>query len=114
MPNILNIDAETGANIIGDDTSPALSFANTVGPAIEVVGATAGNATLSGLRLTQSTASGAVLNLAGKSFVSAVSIVFAASANWAGAGAIRVVKTDGTFGWIPVLPDAVVTAAVAS
>lgn len=111
MANVINIDAETGANYIGDDALPALSFANTVGPALEVVGSTAANATLSGLRLTQSIASGAVLNLSGKSFVSAVSLVFAASANWAGMGAIRVVKTDGTFGWIPVLPNAVVTAA---
>lgn len=111
MANVRNIDAEAGANMIGDDATPTLSFANTVGPALEVVGATTGNATLSGLRLTQSIASGAVMNLAGKSFVSAVSIVFAASANWAGMGAIRVVKTDGTFGWIPILPGAVVTAA---
>ena len=111
MPNLLNLDSETGANFIGDDAEPALSMSNTVGPALEVKGSTAANATLSGLRLTQSIASGAVLNLAGKSFVSAVSIVFAASANWAGMGAIRIVKTDGTFGWIPVLPGAVVTAA---
>jgi len=59
-----------------------------------------------------SRASGALLALKGDAFVSAVSIVYAASANWAGQGAIRVVKTDGTFGWIPVLPDGVVTAAV--
>jgi len=111
MANLINIDAETGANMIGDDTSPTLSFSNSTGPALEVVGATAANATLSGLRLTQSTASGAVLNLGGKSFVSAVSLIFAAGSGWAGMGAIRVVKTDGTFGWIPVLPAAQVTAA---
>lgn len=111
MANIRNIDAETGANMIGDDATPTLSFSNTVGPAVEAVGSTAANATLSGLRLTQSIASGAVLNLAGKSFVSAVSIVFAAGASWAGLGAIRVVRTDGTFGWIPVLPNGVVTPA---
>jgi len=110
MAQVRNIDAESGANMIGDDVSPTLSFSNTTGPALEVVGATAGNATLSGLKLTQSIASGAVMALGGKSFVSAVSIVFAASANWAGMGAIRIVKTDGTFGWIPVLPNAVVTA----
>lgn len=114
MANLRNLDAETGANFIGDDAQPAVSFANTVGPALEVKGSTAANATLSGLKLTQSTASGAVLNLGGKAFVSAVSLIFAASANWAGMGAIRVVKTDGTFGWIPVLPDGQVTAAVVS
>lgn len=111
MANKINIDAETGANMIGDDSSPTLSFENTVGPALEVKGATSANATLSGLRLTQSIASGAVINLAGKSFVSAVSIIFAAGSGWAGMGAIRVVRTDGTFGWIPVLPAAQVTAA---
>lgn len=111
MVNVLNLDAETGANMIGDDATPTLSFSNTTGPSLEVVGSTAANATLSGLRLTQSIASGAALNLSGKSFVSAVSIVFAAGANWAGLGAIRVVRTDGTFGWIPVLPNGVVTAA---
>ena len=111
MAQVRNIDAETGANMIGDDVTPTLSFSNTVGAALEVVGATTGNATLSGLKLTQSTASGAVLNLGGKAFVSAVSLIFAAGANWAGMGAIRVVKTDGTFGWIPVLPNAQVTAA---
>lgn len=112
MPQVRNIDAETGANMIGDDTSPTLSFENTVGPGLEVKGNPAGNATLSGIRLTQSIASGAVLSLGAKGFVSAVSLIFAAGAGWAGMGAIRIVKTDGTFGWIPVLPDAQVTAAV--
>lgn len=111
MAQVRNIDAESGANMIGDDVSPTLSFSNTTGPGLEVVGSTAANATLSGLRLTQSVASGAVLNLGGKAFVSAVSIIFAAGAGWAGMGAIRVVRTDGTFGWIPVLPAAQVTPA---
>ncbi len=111
MPNTINIDAETGANMIGDDALPTLSMENTVGAALEVKGNRSANATLSGIRLTQSIASGAVINLGGKAFVSAVSIVFAASGNWAGMGAIRIVRTDGTFGWIPVLPNAVVTAA---
>jgi len=111
MAQVRNIDAESGANMIGDDVSPTLSFSNTTGPALEVVGSTAANATLSGLKLTQSVASGAVLQLGGKSFVSAVSLIFAAGSGWAGMGAIRVVRTDGTFGWIPVLPAAQVTAA---
>ena len=111
MVNLRNIDAESGANMIGDDATPTLSFSNTVGPALEIVAATTANASVSGLKLTSSTASVAVLQLGGTSFVSAVSIVFAASANWAGMGAIRVARTDGTFGWVPVLPDAVVTAA---
>ncbi len=53
-----------------------------------------------------------VFELKSNSLVSAVSIVFAASANWAGLALIRVKYSDGTtYGWIPVLPPAVVTAA---
>ena len=135
MANLVNIYAETGADIIGDDAQPTLTISNTsTGPALRVFGmaltsgasvdrlfgnpivtgpATAGNATVAALRIAPaSTASVAVLSLLNTSFVSAVSIVFAASANWAGMGVMRVVRTDGTFAWIPLLPDAVVTAAV--
>lgn len=53
-----------------------------------------------------------VLEFQGNALVSAVSIVFAASANWAGMSVVRVKFSDGvTYGWIPVLPSAVVTAA---
>ena len=58
-----------------------------------------------------STASGAIISLAGQAFVSAVSLDFAASTNWAGMGALRIQKADGSLGWIPILPNAVVTAA---
>lgn len=129
--NLINLNAETGANYIGDDAQPSLTFTNaSTGPGLQVdrfvttsgasisaltlnPGILAGNATV-GVALavpTPSVASGAILKLGGQAFVSAVSIVFAASANWAGMGAIRVVRSDGTFGWIPVLPSAVVTAA---
>ena len=130
MANIRNIDAETGANYIGDDAKPTLTFANSsTGPGLQTdrfvatggatiaqvnlnVGIPAANATIVGLNFsTPSRASGAVMALKGQSFVSAVSIIFAAGAGWAGAGGIRVVKSDGTFGWIPVLPAAQFTAA---
>lgn len=130
MANVINLNAEVGANYIGDDAQPALRIENSsTGPGISVdklhatstatvaqlniaQGVVAANATIVGLNLaTPSVASGAVLKLSGQAFVSAVSLVFAASANWAGMGAIRVVRSDGTFGWIPVLPSAVVTAA---
>lgn len=53
-----------------------------------------------------------VFELKSNALVSAVSIVFAASANWAGLALIRVKYSDGTtYGWIPVLPPGVVTAA---
>lgn len=53
-----------------------------------------------------------VFEFKANALVSAVSIVFAASANWAGLSAVRVKFSDGTtYGWLPVLPSAVVTAA---
>ncbi len=115
MANIVNLDAEAGAAMVGDDASPTLSLSNSTGPALEVISKGVANASISGLKLTNaSMPSCAVMSLGAGAFVSVVSIVFAASANWAGTGAVRVVKSDGTFGWIPVFPDGVVTAAVFS
>ena len=113
MANIVNLEAESGADMVGDDSDATLGLKNTGGGAsLKVVAGGAANATLTGLELdSNSVASLAVMKLSGGAFVSAVSIVYAASANWTGQGAIRVVLTDGTFGWIPVLPDGVVTAA---
>ncbi len=114
MANIVNIYAETDASVVGDDSQPALTLTNTsTGNALKLTrAAAAGNATVALLELAPaSTASVAVFALKNSSFVSAVSLIFAAGSGWAGMGAIRVVRTDGTFGWIPVLPDAQVTAA---
>lgn len=131
MPNTININAESGANLIGDDAEPTLQISNTstgAGLKVDTFVATsnatisgnltlntpipAANATIVGINLsTPSRASGAVFNLKGQSYVSAVSIIFAAGAGWAGMGGIRVVRSDGTFGWIPVLPAAQFTAA---
>ena len=130
MSNLLDLYAESQASFIGDDAQPALTITNSsTGAGLQTnrlvasssatiaqvnvhPGILAANATVVGINIaTPSRASGAVLNLRGQAFVSAVSIVFAASANWAGMGAVRVVKSNGEFGWIPVLPDAVVTAA---
>lgn len=53
-----------------------------------------------------------VFEFKSNALVSAVSIVFAASGNWAGLSVVRVKFSDGTtYGWIPVLPSATVTAA---
>lgn len=84
-------------------TSPVLTLSKTV------LG-TASTATF--VLPVASVASGPAIQLAGTAFVSAVSIVFAASANWAGLGALRVRVTDNSFRWIPLLPDGTVTAAV--
>src|SRR3990167_1913284 len=130
MPNLVNIWAEAGADIIGDDAQPTLTFRNTstgsailaerlavvstasidavrIGGPILAAAATITNLHLAGA----SRASGAIFALKGDAFTSAVSLIFAAGTGWAGMGAIRVVRTDGTFGWVPVLPDGQVTAA---
>ena len=53
-----------------------------------------------------------VFEFQNNAMVSVVSIVFAASGNWVGLSAVRVKYSDNTtFGWIPILPGAVVTAA---
>lgn len=112
MSNLINLASESGADLVGDDTSPTLTLGNIGGgPSLEIKGASSASATLTGLKLNVSTASVAAISLTGRAFVSAISLIFAASANWAGMGAIRVVRSDGTFGWIPVLPDGQVTAA---
>lgn len=135
MANVINLNAEIGANYIGDDAQPSLAITNTsTGPGLlvddvvvtsaatisqlnlAVSSIPAGNATV-GISLqipTPSVASGAILKFSGQAYVSAVSLIFAASANWAGMGAFRVVRPDGTFGWVPVLPDGQVTAAIVS
>ena len=136
MANLINIDAESQANMIGDDSSPTLTLSNSsTGHGLEVrglvcvstasidqanfaaariatdQGAAAANATVTGLSLTgTSIASGAVLSLTNNSaYVSTSTIKFITGG--AGAdGVIRVVLPDGTFGNIPVLADAAVTA----
>jgi hypothetical protein len=113
MANIVNLNAETGANFIADDASPGLTFSNTGGgAALRLTNTPTAGASIAVLELgVGSVASAAALGLVGGAFTSAVSLIFAAGANWAGMGAIRVVRTDGTGGWIPVLPDGQVTAA---
>lgn len=131
MANILNIDAETGANIIGDDAEPTLSISNTsTGPALQLdrvvitSGATvsvnkltvntpilAANATITGVQVRgASVASGAVFAFTSGALVSLTSIL-ATTGGVAGTYGLRIVKPDGTFGWIPVYPDGAVTAA---
>jgi hypothetical protein len=114
MPNLVNLEAETGAALVGDDTGAVLTLKNTTaGPALRLESTPAANTSIGvALQLSaNSGASAALVGLINNAFVSAVSIVFAASANWAGLGVARVARTDGTFGWVPILPDAVVTAA---
>ncbi len=105
--------SETQAGILNDDTQATFSLSNaTVGPALRLVRLGAGAASIGLIQVSVSGASVPVFQLQANAFVSAVSLIFAASANWAGMGAIRVQQSNGTsYGWIPVLPDGQVTAA---
>ena len=113
MSNIVNIKAEEGANIVGDDSAPALTLKNTGGgTALKIEGSTVANASITGLELSASSVpSGACISLTNTAFVSVISIIFANDANWAKWGAVRVVKTDGTKGWIPIFPDTIMKMA---
>lgn len=145
MANIVNLNAETQAMMIGDDAQPTLTLKNsstgvglevdymvsTSGASIAIItgaplitsNATAvvpltvsrsvmGNGSVALATFQVSGASVPVFEFKQNALVSAVSIVFAASANWAGLSAVRVKFSDNTtLGWIPVLPSAVVTAA---
>lgn len=146
MANLLNIDAEIGADLIGDDAQPTLALRNTsTGPGLRAFGLvltstasidqiagepTVTSAATTGTNLTlsktvlgtastamlslqvASVASGPAIDLTGTSFVS-VTTIQATTGGVAGTGALRVRLTDNdTFGWIPIYPDAAVTAAV--
>ena len=155
MANLININAEEGANMIGDDAEPTLNLENsstgaglevdrlvvsstaTIAGAIDATGNLAVGGTLDVDGLTtldgvnsdsgilsalatvavslsvagSSVASGAAIAFTGDSLTSTASIVFAASANWAGLRTGRVVLEDGNFGHLVVFPDAVVTNA---
>lgn len=136
MAKLLNLDAETGANILDDGTEPTLTINNTSGAALEVnsfvatssatiVGANLGsiakldvngailaaNATVTGIDVRgASVASGAVLTLSGDAAYSLTTIK-AITGGVAGTYGVRVVLPNGTFGWLPIYPDAAVTAA---
>lgn len=115
MANIVNLQAESGASLIGDDAAPALTLKNQAGngPVLRLdLGTSLGLPSAALMQFSASGASVPVFEFQANALVSAVSIVFAASANWAGLSVVRVKFSDGTtYGWIPVLPNATVTAA---
>ena len=136
MANLINIDAEVGANMIGDDTSPTLAFSNTsTGPGLQtdtfvatstatiaalnsaaITGstarpATAANATIIAFNFVgSSVASGGLFKLSNLSSFVSTTTIKVNTAVAANTGAIRIVKPDGTFGYIPVYADGDVTA----
>ena len=102
---LLNLWAESGANIIDDDTTAVLALENTstgfaldannsagTGPAL-IARTLIGTPTVAPFVIQTSTVSGAAIELRGKAFVSATS---AASVF----GAIRI-KAGDTYYWIP-------------
>ena len=111
---LLNLWAETGANIIDDDTGSTLELINTssgyalqanntgTAPAINAIQGAIGNSTLAAIRAVQSAASGVFLDFQG-GVLSTASINMAASKV---VGAVRVhftgVGGDG-FGYIPIM-----------
>jgi len=113
MADLVNLAAESGRNIIGDDTTPTLELENTsTAPALKLKNSSTvpANASLYGaLELVgQSTASSSMLRISGtQAFVSVSTIKFTTGAV-AGTGVIRVTLPNGTFGWIPVMPDSAV------
>ncbi len=131
MAKLMDLWAETGADIIDDDANPTLKITNdsTAGTGLEtnrlvassaatIVKLTvpaailAANATITAFNLRgPSCASGALMAFTGKALVSCTTILFT-TGGVAGTKAVRIVDELGTFGWIPVLPDAAVTGAV--
>lgn len=130
MVKLLNVDSATNADIQYDGADPILTLNNTNGPALVanklVVSSSAtlavgkldvngpilaANATITGVDIRgASVASGAAIAFSGDALVSCTTIKFI-TGGVAGTKAIRIVQADGTFAWIPVLPDAAVTGA---
>jgi hypothetical protein len=128
LKTVLNLDAETGANVIGTEATPVLSLSNaSTGPALKVnrfvatssativslnlaAPIAAANATIAGIHIQgASCASAAILSFTNRALTSVSTIAFI-SGGVAGTYALRVALSSGLFGWIPVLPDAAVTA----
>ena len=116
---VFNLDADTGANIIGNEATPMLELTNSgagASMALDKIDVNtpilAANATVgTGVDIRgASVASGAAIAFTGDALVSCTSILFT-TGGVSGTKAIRIVQADGTFAWIPVLPDAAVTGA---
>jgi len=117
MANLRNMDAEIGANFIGDDTEPALKIENSGGGNalnLEASATIVANATIGvALELVGTgTPSGAVLKISGSQALVSVATIDIGAAADASCYAIRVLAPNGEFKWIPVLDDAAVTGIV--
>lgn len=126
MANLLNLDAETGADMIGDDAQPTLALSNSSTGADLRVGTVEGESATSTVLVRQpavgnmsigvlrvqgnSVASGAVLEFTNKGFASITSVVLTTVANTD--YAIRVQVGTETR-WIPLFKDAAIIGAAA-
>lgn len=139
MANLINLDAESGADLIGDDAQPAVAFRNTsTGPGLRSYGlvntstasvdilnaysqsATSpagifsqvvGNMSIGILRIAgNSVASGAAIEFSNKAFASITSVVLTTVANTDYAIRVQVgLETR----WIPLFKDAAIIGAAA-
>ena len=139
MANLINLNAESGANYIGDDAEPALAFSNSsTGPGLRLFGLVStsgasiadaditgslatrpagiftqvvGNMSIGVLRVVgNSVASGAVLEFSNKGFASITSVVLTTVANTDYAIRVQVgLETR----WIPLFKDAAIIGAAA-
>lgn len=103
MTDIVNLNAESGRNIISDDTTPTLSLENasaSTGTALDLKVAATSAPTIAVMTMTNSTASGAFFEF--KGFLASI-----ASASSLQRG-IRV-KFGDSYGWIPVYVGGVFT-----
>ena len=83
MSNLVNLTGENGADLVGDDSAPALNLTNvSTGQALSLKGGV-GNQTVAPLRIMgNSMASGVAIEFQGKgSFISITSVVLTTVAN---------------------------------
>lgn len=97
MADLINLYSESGRNIIGDDTTPALTLENSsTGNAFLAKTGSSGSATVASVKVSASVASAPAFEFAGSVVVSTAS-VSGATLN----AAVRV-KFGNVYGWIPV------------
>jgi len=131
MANIINMDAEIGANYIGDDAEPAMEFENSsTGPGLKIQGAVitstasidearigtveGGNLSVATMRIVGGGASYPALSVETFAFASITSTILTTVAHTDFAVRVKVgTGTDDQFRWIPLFKDAAIIGAAA-
>lgn len=116
MVKLLNVDSASNADIQSSDSDTILTLNNSSGRALAAnkidvdTDILAASATVTGLKVRgASVASGAVMSLTGDAAYS-LATIDSTEGGVAGTYGVRVALPDGTFGWLPIYPDAAVTA----